>query len=116
MLLEQINRVLSPAGIGIFSECFHNDLIRFNDLRKQAGLGAIAKVWHSLYLDESMFTDAFTECSFEHFCSTYMLLTRVVYPMFEEPKHNQLIHEIAAKAAEAGDTSFLKIAIVRKTS
>ena len=116
MLLEQINRVLSPQGVGIFSECFHHDLVRFNKLREQAGLGAIAKVWHSLYLDEAMFTDIFTDCSFEHFCSTYMLLTRVVYPMFEEPKHNQLIHEIAAKSAEAGDSSFLKLAKVRKTS
>ena len=116
MLLEQINRVLSPEGVGIFSECFYNDLVRFNKLREQAGLGAIAKVWHSLYLDESMFTDTFAECSFDHFCSTYMLLTRVIYPMFEEPKHNQLIHEIAAKSAEAGDSSFLKIAKVRKSS
>lgn len=113
-LLYEVNRVMIPGGSGVFSECFAADFQRFNTLRHIANLPPIDKVWHSRYLDESMLNIIFSEVSFRHFCSTYMLTTRVIYPTFEEPVHNKQIHNVASQLPDSGSTSFLKLAIVKK--
>lgn len=114
LLLESMKSSLTEQGIGIASECFSDSLDAFNKVRKNAGLDIIDKVWHSRYLEEAMFNSVFSKVKFEHFCSTYMLVTRVIYPMFEEPKHNQKIHELASNLPEVGEYSFLKMVVFEK--
>ena len=111
-LLSLLRRVLKKNGCGIFSECFSYDFSLFNDYRGKAKLPPISKVWHSRYLDESMLEMIFENVTYDYFCSTYMMITRLIYPTFEEPRHNQEIHSVAAALPNSGDTSFLKIAIV----
>lgn len=113
-LLDEVNRVLIPGGSGVFSECFAAEFLSFNALRHVANLPPIDRVWHSRYLDESMLNDVFGEVLYRHFCSTYMLITRIIYPVFEEPVHNRQIHKMAAQLPNSGSTSFLKLAIVKK--
>lgn len=115
-LLVEVNRVLVAGGAGIFSECFTSDLNRFNTLRNEAGLPPVEKVWHSRYLDEVMLSNLFEIIDCQYFCSTYMLVTRIVYPMFCDPIHNQVIHKVASQMPNSGSTSFLKLAIVKKRS
>ncbi len=115
-LLVEVNRVLVAGGVGIFSECFTSDLNRFNALRSKAGLPRLEKVWHSRYLDELMLSNIFEIIDYQYFCSTYMLITRIIYPMFHEPVHNQIIHKAASQMPNSGSTSFLKLAIVKRRS
>ncbi len=113
-MLHEINRVLKKDGVGIFSECFNSGLNHLNQLRKMANLDPIKKVWHSLYLDEKNFFQTFKDVEFNDFCSTYFLITRLIYPYFETPNHNQDIHNIAAKLPNSGTNSFLKLVRVTK--
>jgi len=113
-ILKEINRVLNIKGCGIFSECFVSGLIKFNKLRKIAKLNPIKKVWHSLYLLETTIEKIFDDVKYLDFCSTYMMITRIIYPFFREPIHNEKIHDIAFSLPNSGTNSFLKIAIVNK--
>ncbi len=113
-LLSLIKKSLNDKAIGIVSECFQEDLERFNKHRVSAGLSEIEKVWHSNYLNEDMFSSMFSNVHSYHYCSTYMLTTRIIYPMFDNPKHNQKIHQYAAGLPESGDYSFLKMLVFEK--
>ena len=112
-VLQQICEALAPEGVVIIAECFRNGFDRFNDLREQAGLEPIDKVWHSRHVDESALEKIFGQVEFVSYCSTYMLVTRLVYPFFEDPVHNHAIHDLAARLPESGDHAFLKIAVLR---
>ena len=111
-LLALIKASLAPNGIGIFSECFEEQYIKMNSLRKIMGVGDLVKVWHSMYLCESDLTGLFSTVEFDDFCSSYMLITRIIYPYFEDPLHNQKIHDLAASFPQCGDFGFLRIAKV----
>ena len=113
-VLYEINRVLKEDGKGIFSECFNSGLNKLNELRKTANLDPIEKVWHSLYLEEKNFFQTFKNVDFDDFCSTYFLITRIIYPYFDTPIHNQAIHDIASKFPNSGSNSFLKLVQVSK--
>ena len=71
------------------------------------------KVWHSCYLDENIFQTIFPICEKFDFSSTYWLITRVIYPFFEEPKHNSPIHKFAANISQVGDYSLTKLFVVQ---
>jgi SAM-dependent methyltransferase len=113
-LLLNINRILKCSGVGIFSECFESGLITVNQLRSKFNLNPIEKIWHSLYLEEKQFFRTFNNVKFDDFCSTYFLVTRVIYPFFKTPNHNEKIHDIAAGLPNFGENSFLKLALVSK--
>ena len=113
-LLLNINRILKSNGVGIFSECFESGLIIVNQLRSKFNLDPIKKIWHSLYLEEKQFLRIFNNVKFDDFCSTYFLVTRVFYPFFQTPNHNEKIHNIAAGLPNYGKNSFLKLVSVSK--
>jgi ubiquinone/menaquinone biosynthesis C-methylase UbiE len=113
-ILLNINRILKTNGLGIFSECFESGLITINQLRSKFNLDPIKKIWHSLYLEENQLFKIFNNVEFDDFCSTYFLVTRVFYPYFQTPQHNQKIHDIAAVMPNFGKNSFLKLALVSK--
>lgn len=113
-LLLKIRDTLTVEGVGIMSECFSKQFDRFNFLREDAGVPGIEKVWHSRHVDESALERIFNIVNYTDFCSTYMLITRLVYPLFENPKHNQFIHDLASRLPNSGDLSYLKIATVRR--
>lgn len=110
-LLLRIKRSLSEGGVALLSECFANKFEELNVARALMGLAPIEKVWHSLHLEESDLHNTFSTVSFNDFCSTYMLITRVIYPYFEEPKHNQAIHNLACALPQSGSMGFLRLAI-----
>jgi SAM-dependent methyltransferase len=112
-LLELIKIKLSKTGVGVFSECFEEQLNNLNKLRKIMGLENIQKVWHSLYLKKNQLERYFNDVKYKDFCSTYFFVTRVIYPFFEIPLHNQEIHNRASMLPNYGDVSFLRLAIVK---
>jgi len=117
IILKQMHDALTSKGAMVLSECFSNQFKIFNKMRKDAGLTPIEKVWHSRYIDESMLDRNFDNIVYIDFCSTYMLITRLIYPMFEDsPKHNQFIHDYASCTPESGSNSYLKIVIITKNS
>lgn len=112
-LMIAVRTCMLPTAIGYFSEGSEDGLQRIKDLRSDLQLGAIDKVWHSCYLDESTIGDVFPSVVREDFASLYWLITRVVYPYFDEPQHNQPIHRFAASLPQIGDFGIVKLYIVR---
>jgi SAM-dependent methyltransferase len=108
-LLQGVRRCLSPGGTAVLSEGTQQALDRLNDLRAQAGVEPFARVWHSLYVDEQAIKDAFDHVEVHDFSSLYWLLTRVVYPSFEEPQHNSPFHSFAASLPQVGDFGLVKL-------
>jgi len=113
LLLEGVRARLAPDGIGLLSEGSNAGFDRLKKLRAQVGLEGFEKVWHSRYLDEEVIRDVFPSAECVDFSSVYWLVTRVVYPLFEEPKHNQPIHSFAASLPQTGDFGLVKLWIVR---
>ena len=110
-LLQAIKDCLSDTGVALLSECFAGKFNEFNAARAILGLPPLEKVWHSLHLEEADVRSVFRQVSFNDFCSTYMLVTRIIYPYFEEPKHNQPIHDFASALPQAGSLGFLRLAV-----
>ncbi len=100
-------------GIGLFSECTVEGLENLNSLRSGLGIDELEKVWHSKYLDKKQLDKYFVNYEIEDFSSIYYLVTRVIYPYFEEPKHNTPLADFAASLKQTGNFSFLKLIIVK---
>jgi len=115
-ILVAIESHLNDEGVAILSECFEGAFEHFNTLRNKAGLEPIAKVWHSRHISEAQVASIFGSVNYIDFCSSYMLATRLIYPMFEKPVHNSKIHDMARQLPNGGDSSYLKIAIASKRS
>jgi len=113
-VLTAIEASLTDNGVALLSECFAGSFDRFNVLRQSAGLDPIDKVWHSRHLSEKQVEGIFGQIDYVDFCSSYMLATRLIYPLFEEPIHNSKIHTIARNLPNGGDSSYLKIAVASK--
>ena len=113
-ILRAIEANLHSEGVAILSECFSGSFEHFNSLRDKAGLEPIAKVWHSRHLSETQMSSVFGSVDYMDFCSSYMLATRLIYPMFGEPVHNSKVHDVARQLPNGGDSSYLKIAIASK--
>lgn len=112
-LLKLIKQSLNTKGCGILSECSVQALEEIQKIRKLLGIEPLKKVWHSRYLDERFLSKIFSNSKVIDFSSTYWLITRVIYPFFEEPKHNSKIHEVAAKLAQTGNYGLVKLFVVR---
>lgn len=103
-------------NIGIFSECTEEGFNNLNELRKKLKLKDLEKVWHSRYLTKNQLDKYFINYNIEDFSSIYYLITRIIYPYFEEPKHNTVLADFAASLKQEGDYSFLKLITFYKTN
>lgn len=116
--INEIGRVLKPGGIYIMLEGFVNGLFNLNQLRKSAGLDDIKVVWHNLFFDENLLYDfasnSFDVLHIDNFCSTYMMISRVVHPSICEPEYDAKINHVAALMPNLGDYGYLKIFVMRK--
>lgn len=112
-LLKLIKTSLSHTGCGLLSECSIQALKEIQKIRKLLGVEPLQKVWHSRYLDERLLSTVFLNIKVTDFSSTYWLVTRVIYPFFEKPKHNAKIHEVAAKLTQTGNYGLVKLFVVR---
>jgi SAM-dependent methyltransferase len=112
-LLELLRDRLAPGGVGLFSEGSVQGLARLNELRAGLELDPLEKVWHSRYVDEDEIARVFGAVETEHFASVYWLATRVLYPYFEEPRHDTPLHRFAATLPQAGDFSPVRLFAVR---
>jgi SAM-dependent methyltransferase len=112
-LLSGLRDLLRPDGVGLLSEGSMQGLDRLNELRAGLGVDRLEKVWHSCYLDEREIEFAFGSMEIVHFAPLYWLLTRVVYPYFDEPRHNTPLHKFAASLPQAGDFSPVRLFAVR---
>jgi SAM-dependent methyltransferase len=112
-LLEGVRDLIKPGGVGLLSEGSVQGLARLNELRAELGVEALEKVWHSRYLDEDEIDRIFPGVEVVHFAPLYWLLTRVVYPYFEEPRHNTPLHQFAATLPQTGDASPVRLFAVR---
>ena len=111
-LLELLSDRLAPGGLGLFSEGSVQGLARLNELRGGLGIDPLEKVWHSRYLDEDDIAPVFGEVEIEHFASVYWLATRVLYPYFEEPRHDTPLHRFAATLPQVGDFAPVRLFVV----
>ena len=112
-LLQLCKSALSNQGMGIFSEATKQSFEKIQELRSELSIPPLKKVWHSCYLDENIFHKIFTSCEIFDFSSTFWLITRVVYPYFEEPKHNSPIHKFAANLSQTGKYGLTKLFVVQ---
>jgi len=101
-------------SIGIFSEVTTQAFKKLQTLRKKIKLPPLEKIWHSHHLDETIIPKMFHHSEIIDFSSTYWLITRVIYPFFEEPKHNTAIHKFASNLSQDGDYGLVKMFIVKK--
>ena len=74
-LLKLIKKHMKQNSIGIFSEVSQQAFKKIQTLRKKIHLTPLEKVWHSHYLDESLFSSIFTNkklrfSKVKFFCST----------------------------------------------
>ena len=113
-LFKLIKKHLSQSGVDIFSEATVQALRQNQKLRKSLGLSPMIKVWHSRYLDTRLLLKIFSNVQIVDFSSTYWLLTRVVYPFFQDPKHNTKFHNFASSLSQEGNYGLAKIFVVRK--
>jgi SAM-dependent methyltransferase len=111
-LLRMIRDHLKEEGVGILSEGTQQALDELNRLRAELGIGPFERIWHSLYIDRQQLQQVFSSVRVEDFASTYWLITRVVYPYFQEPKHNTLLHKIASELPQTGGHGLVKIFVV----
>jgi hypothetical protein len=112
-LLRGLRDLLRPGGVGLLSEGSVQGLNRLNELRADLGVERLEKVWHSRYLDERDIELVFDSMEIVHFAPLYWLITRVVYPYFEEPRHNTPLHRFAARLPQVGDFSPVRLFAVR---
>lgn len=112
-LLQLLKNSLSDSGVGIFSEATQQSFEKIQKLRRDLSVPPLEKVWHSCYLDENIFQTIFSSCKIFDFSSTYWLITRVIYPYFEEPKHNSSIHKFAANLSQNGNYGLTKLFVVQ---
>jgi phospholipid N-methyltransferase len=113
MLLKMIRKRLNIDGAGIFSEGSRQALLELNRLRKNLNLDDLQKIWHSLYVDQEYLKKIFPSVRIIDFSSLYWLITRVIYPFFEEPKHNSSIHKFASQLKQSGNYGLVKLFLVK---
>ncbi len=114
ILLKLIKKSLLKKGVGLICECTVQALEGIQKSRKKLGVLPLKKVWHSRYLDTNSISSLFSNIKIIDFASTYWFLTRIVYPYFEEPKHNTNFHKFAATLPQEGNYGLVKLFIVRK--
>lgn len=112
-LLQMIREHLKGDGLGVLSEGTQQALDELNRLRAQLGIAPFDQIWHSLYVDQCHMRQTFSSVTVEDFSSTYWLITRAIYPYFQEPKHNTLLHKFASELPQLGDFGLVKIFLVR---
>ena len=111
-LLALVRDHLAGDGIGLLSEGSVQGLARLNELRRGLALEPLEKVWHSRYLDEDEIHEIFGSVDTEHFAPLYWLITRVLYPYFEEPRHDTPLHRFAATLPQVGDFAPVRLFVV----
>lgn len=112
-LLNSIKNHMSKNSIGIFSEVSIQAFEKLQSLRKDLTMKPLEKVWHSKYLDENLFKNTFSNVKIYDFSSIYWLVTRVIYPYFEEPKHNTKLHDFTSKLEQTGNYGLVKVFVVK---
>jgi SAM-dependent methyltransferase len=112
-LLELVRDHLTPGGLALLSEGSIQGMQRLNEMRAMLELDPLEKVWHSRYLDEGELGAIFGTVDVEHFAPLYWLITRVIYPYFEEPQHNTPLHRLAATLPQVGDFAPVRLFAVR---
>jgi hypothetical protein len=112
-LLVAAKSRLAADGVMIMSEGTQSGFTALNDLREATGQPRMSDIWHCLYVDEEMIKDVFDTVSITEFCSTYWLLTRVIYPYKREAEHNTPIHDLAAKLPQIGEYGLVKMIVAR---
>jgi SAM-dependent methyltransferase len=112
-LLELLRDHLAPDGVGLLSEGSEQGMARLNELRAGLELAPLEKVWHSRYLDEEELARVFGTVETEHFAPLYWLITRVLYPHFQEPRHDTPLHRFAATLPQVGDFAPVRLFAVR---
>lgn len=114
-LLAELKRLLRDDGAAVLSEGVSSGVVEVNRLREILGVSSpFESVWHSRYLDDDQIESAFPRVKAVDFGSTYWMLTQVVYPYFQEPKHNARIHDFASQLATAGRYCPIRIFVCQK--
>ena len=114
VLLKLIKKSLSKKGVGLICECTVQALKKIQKLRKELGMIPLDKIWHSRYVETNTMSSLFTNVKIIDFASTYWFLTRIIYPYFEEPKHNTIFHEFVSNLPQEGNYGLVKLFIVQK--
>lgn len=108
-LLREIKAHLEPGGTAILSEGTQEAFRRMAGLRESLHVAPYKDIWHCLYLEEADVYGAFEHVNKRDFASLYWLITRVIYPYFEEPVHNSPVHAFAEHLDQTGDYGLVKL-------
>lgn len=108
-LLGEIKAHLEVGGTAIISEGTQDAFKRMAALRKSLSVEPYKDIWHCLYIEEEDLYGTFGQVGCRDFASLYWLVTRVIYPHFEEPKHNSTVHAFAEQLDQTGDYGLVKL-------
>lgn len=119
--IQRISQMLSQGGLFLMLEGSKQGLMKLNELRTRKGLHEIQMVWHNLFFDDQELihfaTEFFELVEVNNFCSTYMLISRALYPALifpEQPKYEARINELALEMPNLGDFGYEKLYVFRK--
>jgi SAM-dependent methyltransferase len=127
--LDQIATVVKPGGLYLFSEGWEHGWAGLDQLRVRCGLTAMPLPPHNLLLERKAF-DAFIVSNFEILdyipLGIYLLLSRVLQPLYtapEPPRHDHRINAVSAKLAQLGvggdafnDLDYAGVQVLRRRS
>ena len=118
--IENISRIVRKGGLLLMLEGSKQGLKRLNQIRLQNGLNEIPIVWHNLFFDDRLLeayaSQLFEPMNVDNFCSTYMLISRVLHPALvfpEEPRYEAKINDLAANMPNFGDFGQEKLYVFR---
>ncbi|MDD5399356.1 MAG: class I SAM-dependent methyltransferase [Dehalococcoidia bacterium] len=119
--IRRISQILKHGGLFLMLEGSKQGLMNLNKLRTQNGLNEIQMVWHNLFFDDQELirfaADFFELIEVNNFCSTYMLISRVLHPALifpDQPKYEARINELAVGMPNFGDFGYEKLYVFRK--
>jgi hypothetical protein len=108
-LLSEIKAHLEVEGAALISEGTQDAFKRMAALRESLKVEPYKDIWHCLYIEEEDLYGTFGQVGCRDFASLYWLVTRVIYPHFEEPKHNSTVHAFAEQLDQTGDYGLVKL-------
>ena len=118
--IQNIDALLKEKGLFLMLEGTLQGLESLNKLRNKVGLESVPVSWHNLFFDEVQLIDFINEekglnlKEIDNFCSTYMMISRVVHPAIMEPSYDAKINKIALEMPNYGDNGYLKIFVIEK--
>ena len=106
-IIREAARVLKKGGLCILLEATLQGHKNTNKIRRKFGLNDLKKHWHNAYVDEetmSEFIQKFFNIVSTYRFSTYMFISKLLYPLIIVPREPKFLSKFNKVAAEISKT------------